>query len=46
MRRLAYLLILAGVAVLATIPLSIIRSDRHAAAAQARLAKQFGVVAA
>jgi len=45
-RRLAYLLILAGVAVLATIPLSIIRSDRHAAAAQTRLAKQFGVVSA
>ena len=46
MRRLAYLLILAGVAFLATIPLNIIRSDRHAAAAQGRLAKQFGMVAA
>ena len=43
MRRLAYLLILVGLAVLAYIPLTIIRSDWHAAAAQAGLAKQFQV---
>jgi LPXTG-site transpeptidase (sortase) family protein len=40
-RRLSYLLILVGLATLATIPLGIIRSDRHAAAAQAHLAQQF-----
>ena len=43
MRRLAYLLILVGLAVLATVPLGIIRSDWRASAAQARLAKQFQV---
>ncbi len=43
MRRLAYLLILVGLAVLAYIPLSVIRSDWHAEAAQASLAKQFQV---
>ena len=37
MRRLAYLLILVGLAVLAYIPLTIIRSDWLAAAAQAGL---------
>jgi sortase A len=40
-RRLAYLLILVGIAVLATVPLGVLRSDWRAGQAQAVLASQF-----